>query len=135
MDAIGAQLESELGDELDGLQVIPRFAYNPTPPAIDIFPDPLFLFQAAMSAYEAVFVVRARVTYVDSLAGQELLLELLDPSSELSLRAALEADRTFAGTVDASGPQEGLPLSSGLLEYDYGETTLLGAEWRVRVEL
>jgi hypothetical protein len=135
MDAIAAQLETELLGEVDGVQVVPRFAYNPTPPCVDVYPADPFLYQAAFGAHEAVFIVRARVAYVDSQAGQELLLDLLDPSSSMSLRAALETDPTFGGVVDSSGPEEAAPLSSGLLEYDYGETRLLGAEWRLRVEL
>jgi hypothetical protein len=118
-----------------GIQVEPLRVANPTPPTIDMYPDTPFLERTAMGGedWEAVFVVRARVGTVDNTSAQELLLDLLDPRSESSIRAAVEADRTIGGTVDDCHLD---PLSpSGQIIYQETGTTLLGAEWRIRMVL
>lgn len=135
MEAVARQLEARLQPELDAVQVVPRFSFNPTPPCIDVYPADPALFQAGMASYEMTLLIRARVGYVDSQAAQELLLDFLDPHSDLSIRAALEDDPTFGGVVDTSGPEEGAPIASGFREYTYGDSVLLGCEWRLRVVL
>ena len=41
MDALAAQIQTELSGLVDGLQVSGRLLWNPTPPVIDVYPgDP-----------------------------------------------------------------------------------------------
>jgi hypothetical protein len=139
MDAVADQVELALSPMIDGIQVASKLVANPTPPCIDIYPGDPFLERSAFGSVEAVFVVRARVTTADHQDGQSLLLQLLDPAGPLSLWAALERDATFAGTVDDSSVES----VSGFQPYESvgGATSggytgaLLGAEWRLRVEL
>jgi hypothetical protein len=135
--AIAAQLESELAGVIDGIQIDPQRVFNPTPPCIDIYPGNPFLAQSAFGQYEALFAVRARVSMADNQAGQELLLDLLDPRSPMSVRAALRADPTFAGTVDDSGLEDGNLDAGGFTIYqDTAQSEpLLGCEWPLRVVL
>ena len=136
----GAAAHLMVSDEpIDGIQIDPKLVSNPTPPCIDIFPDPNgFLERSTFGpggGYSALFIVRARVTTADQQDGQELLLQLLDPRGPLSLWAALETDATFAGTAEDSTVEE----VSGFIPYDAagGPTAyngaLLGCEWRLRV--
>jgi hypothetical protein len=142
MAAIASQLELELGPQVDGLQGDPKIVWNPTPPCIDILPADPFIERATFGpggGYEAVYTVRARVTTADQQAGQELLLQLLDPHGPLSMWAALEADSTLGGVVQDSN----LESVSGFQPYEApgGVATggssgaLLGCEWRLRVVL
>jgi hypothetical protein len=118
-----------------GIQVEPIRVANPTPPTIDMIPDTPFLERTAQGghSWEAVFVVRARVGTVDNVSAQQLLLGLLDPRQDSSLRAVIEADRTIGGTVDDSHLDQLSP--SGQIIYQETGTTLLGAEWRIRLVL
>ena len=81
------------------------------------------------------FTVRARVTTADSVAGQQLLYQMLEP--ETGVGAALTADQTLGGVVDSLYiGEEGSPGVSGLREYVEDVAVngrLLGCEWRVRV--
>lgn len=141
MAAIAAQLQAELGPALEGIQVDPKLVSNPTPPCLDVYPADPFLERTSFGpggfGAEAVFTVRARVVTADQQDGQELLLQFMDPRGPLSLWAALEADATLGGTVDDSTVE----AVSGFVPYESaggagGYTgTLLGAEWRLRVEL
>jgi hypothetical protein len=142
MAAIAAQLEQELAPLVDGIQIDPKLVSNPTPPCLDIFPDPTAFIERTSfgpgGGYEAVYTIRARVVTADQQDGQELLLELLDPHGPLSVWAALETDATFGGAVDDSTVE----AVSGFLPYESaggggaGYTgTLLGCEWRLRVAL
>ena len=135
MAAIADQLRAQLEATVDGVQVEPRMLFNPTPPCLDIYPGDPFLLQTAMgvASREAMFVVRARVSTADSEAGQELLLDLLDPRAPTSVLAALTEDRTFAGAVQDSATVG----TSGYILYadPGGNQSLLGCEWRVQVIL
>lgn len=137
MSAIASQIEAALKPELGELQVLPHFVIHPTPPCIDVYPAPdQFLEQSAYGHenQEAIFTIRARVTPADSVAGQMLLLELLDPRSDLSVIGALAADASFGGAVDDSSVQDS---PTGFIPYPApgGDGFLLGSEWRLRVVL
>ena len=139
MAAIAAQLELELGPQIEGLQVDSKLVANPTPPCLDVYPGDPFIERSSFGpggGYEAVYVVRARVVTADQQDGQELLLQMQDPRGPLSVWAALEADATLAGAVDDSSVE----AVSGFVPYEsaggHGAAytgTLLGAEWRLRV--
>jgi hypothetical protein len=135
--AIAAQLEAVLGPVVPELQVVGHRWFNPTPPALDVYPAPTFLTQNAFRIHEAIWTVRARVSTADNAAGQELLLELLDPYGPASVRAALRSDPTFAGAVEDSGLAQDFPDASGYQVYrdtDAGPD-FLGCEWTLRVVL
>lgn len=141
MAAIAAQLELELGPEVDGIQVEPKIVASPTPPCVDVFPGDPFVEQATFGprgGYEAVYVVRARVSTPDQQNGQELLLQFMDPHGPASIWRALETDASFGDVVDDSSVES----VSGFQPYESAGSatasysgTLLGAEWRVRVVL
>lgn len=136
--AIADQIEAALKPDLPDLQVQPYWIINPTPPAIDVFPAPdLFLEQVAMgvTSREALFTVRARVPTGDNVTGQQLLVELLDPGSDLSVIGALASDRSFGGLVDDSTVDESPSGFRTYTDSSNGLGYLLGAEWRLRVEL
>jgi hypothetical protein len=137
MDALAGSVETFLGSAVPGIQVEGRLVFNPTPPCIDVYPADPFQEQAAfgITSREALFTVRARVTTADHEAGQELLLDFMDPRGSASLVAAIASDPTLAGTVDdltVEGP-------SGFIVYQDASGAnaggLLGAEWRTRVIL
>jgi hypothetical protein len=135
--AIAGQLEQQLTiDEIPELQVTALINYNPTPPAIDVYPADPFQEQIAYGAAmrEAVFQIRARVSNADQDQGQTLLLQMLDPGSPLSVTAALTADPGFANNCQDSAVEG----PSGVLDFpDPGGqgNFLTGALWRLRVIL
>src|SRR4029453_10946318 len=130
MDAIADQLQTELGPIVDGVQIVPRMGVNPPPPCIDISRAPEGCQEQIAFGYEqhAVFVVRASVSTADQDAGQELLLELLDPRGPASVLRALMADPSFGDAVDDST----VTGISGFLPYSFDPAggSLLGAEGR-----
>ena len=136
VEAIADSLEPLL-TEIPDLQVFPYWLASCTPPSIDIYPgDP---FQDGLGfgngGADLFFTVRARVTTADSVAGQQLLYQMLEP--ETGVGAALTADQTLGGVVDSLYiGEEGSPGVSGLREYVEDVAVngrLLGCEWRVRV--
>lgn len=133
MDALGAQLQSELcgtanPQVIENLQVDSRMNPNPTPPSIDIYPATPFTEVIAYGATRQYwFTVRARVNTVDNPAGQDLLLSMMDDGSAQSVEEALRSVRTYAGAKlgDIEGPTE-----FGSFGDSPGER-LLGCTWRV----
>jgi len=114
-----------ISDEVPGLQVSPFVNLNPTPPSIDLLPGDPFQIGAGFGVGETqVFIrVRARVTTADSIAGQQLLLRMLDPNDPASVEAAMQ---DVAVMTNEGG--------SGYREYIEDVATtgrLLGAEWSV----
>ena len=138
MDALAAQLQDELAGtvpEIDDLQVVSRLIFNPTPPAIDIYPNEEFMEQISFGSGNVAvfFTVRARVTTADHPAGQDLLLSMMDSRSATSVVQALGQDTTLNGTVDDVLAE---PPSNYGLFVDPGQATgLLGCTWRVGVIL
>ena len=125
-----------LAAELDGIQVSPTLVLNPTPPCIDIYPADPFAERNAYgpTSWDVVFTVRARVSTADHEGGQLLLLELMDPRSDLSVMAALLTDQTLNGTVNDSE----VSVPGGFSLYQDGgptEARWLGCEWRLRMVL
>jgi hypothetical protein len=123
--------------EIPGLQIDPYINGLPTPPTIDVYPDPgTFLERSAMGvgSWEAVFVVRARVSTADQYAGQQLLLALMDPrDTPTSLIVTLTRDVTLGGTVQYVAVE--FPTGYGPLADPASEQPLLGCVWRARVVL
>jgi hypothetical protein len=125
-----------IGTTIDGLQVLPYLNGNPTPPSIDIYPGTPFQTGSGFGDddQELFFTVRARTTFADSVAGQQGLYRLLDPSGPESVQHHLEADQTLGGIVQTLAVvEEGV---TGFTEYVEDTQTggrLVGCEWRVRV--
>jgi hypothetical protein len=107
LEAIADQIRDVLDDSTDWtFQVEPGYVANPTPPTIDVFlgdPGRELLESGSFGATDADtaggewIIVRARVSPTDASAGQEILVELSDPESELSLVQALYDDPTLGG--------------------------------------
>lgn len=130
MQAVVSQISNALTG-VDDLQAEPLMMWNPTPPAIDIYPgDPFFTDVAYGQVSELNFVIRARVATPDREGAQELLLSLMDPESPNAIRSALYADPTLDGTVENSycGP----PTEWGFFT-DPGGSALLGCTWLLTV--
>jgi hypothetical protein len=136
VEALAAALEP-LSVEIPGLQITDTYPDLPTPPALDVYPDPgLFLERSAMGvgSWEAIFVVRARVATVDQQAAQRLLLAMMDPRDRpMSVIAALETDATLGGVVQYTSVES--PSGYSQLPDPAGEQPFLGSIWRVRVVL
>lgn len=131
MDALAAQIADELSS-IDDLQVVGRMMWNPTPPAIDIYPaEDVFQETISYARGKAVtFTVRARVNTPDREGAQELLLSLMDVEAAESVEAAILSDRTLGGAVDdlrVDGP-------TGFTVFvDPAGDALLGCSWAVTV--
>lgn len=115
-----------LREEIPDLQVYGFWNDEPTPPCIDVYPAIPFQTGAGFGAGNnlAYFTVRARVGMADSVAGQALLLRLLDPEDAASVEVAL-------ANADAVAGEDGV---SGFTQYadDTSATErMLGCEWRV----
>jgi hypothetical protein len=136
VEAIAAALEP-LTVEIPGLQIDPYINGIPTPPSIDVYPTPdTFLERSAMGvgSWEAVFIVRARVSTADQYAGQQLLLDLMDPrDTPRSVIVTLEANPTLGGAVKDTTVE--FPTGYGALADPASEQPLLGCVWRARVIL
>ena len=131
-DQIAAQLAG-LDSSYGELQVEPRRIFNPTPPAVDIYPADAVAQEQAGFGFtnrDAFLTVRARVTMADEDGGQDLLLELADTGAT-SIMAAIAADPSLAGTVDALAVES----QSGFRVYEDvpGSGAYLGCEWTLRV--
>jgi len=117
---------------VDGLAVNPMLVWNPTPPAIDVYPADPFQNGIAFGRgnNEIFLTVRARVDTPDHEAAQDLLLSLMDPVAVTSVAAAITSDRTLGGVVervDVEGPTD-----YGVF-IDPGGGALLGCTWKARV--
>lgn len=136
MDALADQLSDVLGDVIENLQVCGRLMFNPTIPSIDIYPADPFQEQRAFGErrVQVFFEVRARVTTADNVAGQDLLLSMMDPRAPESVVAALVANRNLDGTVENVSVS---PPSNYGLFVDPGDTEggYLGCTWRTGVIL
>lgn len=140
MDALASQLNTHLAGGgtadpvIENLQVDGRLMFNPTPPAIDIYPADPFQQQLAMGKgnKEMFFLVRARVSTADHEGGQDLLLSMMDPDSSTSVAKTLERDRTLGSVVEhlvVDGPS-----GFGVFPEPIPNTgALLGCTWTVEV--
>jgi hypothetical protein len=139
MDALASQIEDVLCGTLNPviplLQVDGRFVFNPTPPAIDVYPAEAFSSQLAMGRgnRELMFTVRARVSTAESEGGQDLLLSMMDPLATTSVARAIESDDTLGGLVDEVTVNG--PTGFGVFPSVGVDTSgnLLGCTWEVGI--
>jgi hypothetical protein len=135
MDALAAQLDSELAPLIEDLQVTGRMTFNPTPPSIDIYPSDPFQEQIAFGGRQvaAFFDVRARVSTAEHEGGQDFLLSMMDPRADTSVYQALVKDKTLNSTVQDVSVEP--PSNFGAYVDPGGAGALLGCTWRTRVIL
>jgi hypothetical protein len=132
--ALADQIRDELAD--DTIQVANMLVWNPTPPAIDIYPAETFQAQERFGiGNDTVFLsVRARVNTPDHDGAQELLLSLMDPKAATSLQQAILADDTLGGAVSQAMVEDG-PSNYGIFPDPGGQGAYLGCTWTVRISL
>src|ERR1043166_6807324 len=99
MDAIRNAMADSLREIPDMNNVSPYLTIQPIPPTLEIYPDK-FYFDRGIQTDELRFKVRAIIGSVLNIEGQQYLDSLLDSSGEMSVKAALEANRTLDGLVD-----------------------------------
>lgn len=106
LEAMADQIRDTMTAEADWyVQVEPTMVLNPTPPVIDMYPaDPSIdsntgSHAATLEAATHGFWinVRARVNPNDHDANQDVLVEFLDPASDVSVVQALYDDPTLNG--------------------------------------
>jgi hypothetical protein len=137
MDALAVQLTSQLAGTasplIEDLQVESRMVWNPTPPAIDMYPASPFQEQIGMGHgnNEVFITVRARVATPDHEGAQDLLLQMMDPAATTSVAQAITEDETLGGVVEFAGVEP--PTEFGAYTDPGGAGALLGCTWRVRV--
>jgi hypothetical protein len=135
---IATAMKTQLDAVFTGLdvQVSATRTFDPSPPAIDIYPpddtepepEAALGFGQIVGEETIVWTVRARVNTADYEGGQLLLLEFADPASSYCVASALEDEQTLNGYV--SSVNVGSP--SGHRFYsDVGEGPHLGIQWRV----
>lgn len=131
-------LADQIRDTLDNtdIQVEPLLVWNPTPPAIDIYPADPFQEQERLGVgNDLIFLsVRARANTPDHDGAQELLLSLMDPKASTSVQQAILTDETLNSTVTQAVVFEG-PTNYGIFPDPSGQGAFLGCTWTVRVAL
>ncbi len=138
MQALAGQIESTLGGTADpqvveGLSVYPLLEMNPTPPAIDVYPDTPFQEPLGFGNgnNSMNFTVRARVNTPDNDGAQELLLTMMDPRADESVALAILSDTTLGGKVDDVAVEG--PSDYGVFVEPSGAGAFLSCTWRARV--
>ena len=121
LDELAATMRAVVGPAVTEteVQVTGRRNFNPTPPSIDIYPGDPFRSTPDSAGFgetggELLLTVRARVTTVDNIAGQDLLLRLMDDEDAISVASTLMEDQTLGGLASSrlrGGKQRLHPLS------------------------
>lgn len=119
LDAIAGQLEANLTPPTGvDLHIEGRaFAIAETP-AIDVIIPPATGLEEGLAGFGSYtrygafpVLIRVRVGTADVLAGEDLLLDMMDEEGAMSIVAALDADRTLGGVVDSLSWGRGWPWS------------------------
>lgn len=119
LDAIAAQLEANLTppDGVD-LHIVGRAFSVPDTPAIDVYMIPATGLEEGLAGFGShtrygafPVAIRVRMSAADIIAGEDLLLDLMDEDGPLSIIAALDADRSLGGVVDSLTWGHGYPWS------------------------
>lgn len=132
MDALSEQIEAAMASADVDVQVGARMIMNPSPPTIDMWPadPPVDQAIAGMGDIQGgdVVTVRARVDTNDHEGNQDVLLDLMDVESDMSVAAAIMDDPTLGGLAHLE-----VRGWTGLRPYTNADGTVLfvGAEWTV----
>ncbi len=103
LEATADQIRNTLTASVTGIdiQVEPRWILHPTPLAIDVIPGTLARDQDTAAfgdiAGGYLLTVRARINTPEFDASYDILMELMDDDSPLSLAGALASDPTLNG--------------------------------------
>jgi hypothetical protein len=111
-----------------GLQVSAYMLSAPTPPWIDIFPEPVkydLAFGRGLDEWQ--YAVRAFVGLNSDVGAQQKLDTMLEPAGANSVKQAVESDITLGGTVSSVHVTE----ASGSRLYTGG---VLGCIWTVVIK-
>lgn len=135
--AIADQLDTALTPHITDLQVAPSFLATPQTPTLHIRPDGEPFGEASTFGVTGgaafTFVVIAVVSTADSEGAQDLLLSMMDPYADTSVRQAINNDPTLGGLVDDCHCDH--PSDFAVDHQASGRGALLGCSWAVRVEL
>lgn len=129
---IRAALARQLQEVLVETQVSAHMLSDPTPPGAHVYPARVDFDQAFGRGLDVEeYAVEVFVAEVSDIGSQDVLDDYLEPDGPLSVKAAIEADRTLGGLVDDLHCYS----QSGYRRYlrDSGLTPVLGAQWLVRV--
>jgi hypothetical protein len=119
---------------IDGFQVEATGAYMlgaPTPPSIEAFPEESEYDLTMQRGTDGRnWTVRAFVGLATDIAAQKKLDLLLAPSGPMSVKAAVEADRTLGGVIDDLR----VTRDTGYRLYQpTPQIQVLGCEWTVEI--
>lgn len=131
---IRAALAAAVGNVAMDLQVSAYMLAKPTPPCAQVVPDEMEYHQSFGSGAIENWglLVQVMVAANSDQGSQQLLDQLLESSGALSIKAAIEADKTLGGTVLSAV----VTKTSGYRTYRLGATQAeaLGAEWTVDIK-
>lgn len=129
LDAIAEQLTDNLTPPAGvDLHIEGRAFSIAETPAIDMLIPPATGLEEGLAGFGTAtrygafpVLIRARVGTADVIAGEDLLLDIMDEDGPMSVIAALDADRTLSGTVDSLtwgngwpwGGYQDFPMSDG----------------------
>ena len=116
------------------VQVSAYMLSNPTPPTLQVMGPDHIDYDLAMQrgVDELAIIVQGFVGAITDIGAQTNLDLWLAGAGGLSVKAALESDRTLSGSVDDSYVES----ASGYKIYQLdSQAQVLGAEWTVRLRV
>lgn len=133
LTAIRAGLATALTAAIQNAQCSGYVLANPQTPAFDIYLGETYYDQAANRGLDR-WSMRVRALVADSLdiGSQQLLDSFCAPSGAQSVKAALEADLTLGGVVDAL-QVTGLSGYRKVSAFNRNDIFYMSAEWTVEV--
>lgn len=133
------EIRAGLATRLATLPNVQTSAYmlsNPTPPTLQVMgPDEILYDQSFRGALaDWTFIIQGFVGSVTDEGSQVNLDQWLAPSGALSVKAALEGDRSAAGALGGVVQDLTVQSCSGYRFYQLdNRAAVLGAEWTVWV--
>jgi len=123
---------------LPSVQVSPYILSSPTVPCAYFYPGPVKYDEApdgtpanARGGDAWQIMLRVMVGSVGDIAAQQLLDQMIEPTGQTSIKAAVERDYTLAGQVfdvtatDCSGYRQYTPTP--------GSAPVMGADWTITI--
>jgi hypothetical protein len=123
-----------ISSRLPQMQVSPYILAAPTPPAAHVFPSAVDYDQAmARGADTWMFTLQAFVGAISDIGSQVLLDKMLEPSGDVSIKEAVEADMTLGGLAWEGGCR--VKSFTGYRQVVLENTggLVLVAEWQIEV--
>ena len=133
MDRVRLGLAANLNAAIPGIQCNGYLLASPTAPGFEIEPGEVQYDLAMARGLDMwTLVVRGYVSDISDIGGQKTLDSWLASSGALSVKAAIQADKTLGGSVSDLR----VTTASGYRRYGAAansNVTYLGAEWTVLV--